>query len=242
MKRAVLAATALGTLIAFLSLRQTPTPRPSSQAELPPPTPNRPPSSAAGREPIAGHPSTVLAAAPEFRARQIPKRGGPRAGFSAQTMAKEDLLDDISRSKNDNDPRLDSGFNDLSPETKTIFRLKYRRLPHERFNERGTIVYLLGKNLASPEDWAFLRELVVEPPCLSLTDCTKEDEFAQAREKTGDAVTLAYPALVALKQAQRVLEDAHSGGADRREALAVIRAAKSSRAPIVVQTAVEIDR
>ena len=240
MKRAVLAAAALGALLVFL--RQKPAPRPSSQVELPPPAPNRHPSSAAGRGQIAGHPSTVLAAAPESSARQIPKRGEPRAGFSAQTMTKEALLDDIFRSKNDNDPRLDSGFNDLSPETKTIFRLKYRRLPPERLNERGTIAYLLGKNLASPEDWAFLRELVVEPPCLSLADCAKEDAFAQARENTGDAVTLAYPALVALKQAQRVLENARSGGADRREALAVVRAAKGSRAPIVARTAAEINR
>src|SRR5580700_7097984 len=53
-------------------------------------------------------------------------------------------LEMILGSKNDNDPRLDSGFNDLTAGEKKLFRRKYGALRPELRNERGTIVYLLG--------------------------------------------------------------------------------------------------
>lgn len=147
------------------------------------------------------------------------------------------LLDEILLARNDNDPRLDGAFNGLDPDTRRLFREKYRALPPESRNQRGTIVYLLGKNLNAPEDWAFLREVVGEPPCLSLTDCSKAP--AGGGSGPGDAVTLAYPALVALKQAERVL--AGKGPEEvRREARAVVKAAKASSVPKVARAAARL--
>lgn len=151
----------------------------------------------------------------------------PRAPSEARS--KLGTLEDILRSRNDNDPRLDREFNNLSPDDKRLFRLKYQQLLPELRNERGTVVYLLGKNLTSAEDWAFLRAVAAEPPCLSLAHCAKKAEIAEA----SDEVTLAYPALVALKLAEKALET----GADAKEAWGVLEAAEGSQAPAAARMA-----
>lgn len=135
-------------------------------------------------------------------------------------------LDAILAAKDDNDPRLDRDFNGLPRATKRGFRLRYRQLPREHRNERGTIVYLLGRNMKTAEDWDFLRKVAAEPPCLSLWDCSKPGGGAGP----GDEVTLAYPSLVALKRAEQELS---SGGPHKEEARAVIEEALSSKAPAV---------
>jgi hypothetical protein len=157
----------------------------------------------------------------------------PLGIFRPAAPAALATLREILRSKNDNDPRLDSDFDALSSETKALFRAEYRKLPPERRNERGTIVYLLGKNMRSPQDWAFLREVVSEPPCLSLADCSRKSAPEGREEGLGDEVTLAYPGLVALKQTQRALEAAPHDSA----ALSVLAAAKKSQAPAVATLA-----
>lgn len=151
------------------------------------------------------------------------------------------VLDEILRARNDNDSRLETAFNGLPPAARRALRERYRGLAPESRNERGTIVYLLGKNLSAPEDWAFLREVAGEPPCLSLADCRTAAPDADGGGESGDEVTLSYPALVALKQAERVLSG-ESAPAYRREALAVIRAGKSSAAPAVAAMASRLER
>ncbi|MBI5202421.1 MAG: hypothetical protein HY925_12595 [Elusimicrobia bacterium] len=136
-------------------------------------------------------------------------------------LARARLLEDVLKAKNDNDPRLDSGFENLTPEEKRVFRTLYSKIPREGRNERGTVVYLLGRNLKQPEDWTFLREVVSEPPCLGLQDCS--------RPGAGDEVTLAYPALVALRQAR--------AGGDIAELERVLAAARSSGVPAVARAA-----
>ena len=143
--------------------------------------------------------------------------------------SKLELLDEILRSGGDNDPRLDRDFGALSDETKRLIRDKYRQLPREKLNERGTIVYILASNLRSPADWDFMKDVVSEPACLSLADCSAANAAASER---GDEVTLAYPALVALKRTQRVAERSPS-----REALELIETAKRAQTPIVAKLA-----
>ena len=155
-------------------------------------------------------------------------RTSPPTAVSARDAALLRTLDEIFRSRNDNDPRLDSDFNDLSPGAKRLLRSKCAGLPRELRNERGTIVYLIGRSASSPEDWAFLREAAGEPPCLSLADCS-----VAAPAGLGDEVTLAYPALVALKQAQAALQ----AGRAVEQARSVIEAGKKSRVPAVVRLA-----
>ena len=153
---------------------------------------------------------------------------------AAVSRARLEELEAILASHDDNDPRLDRDFNALSPGEKEQFRRAYAALAPERRNERGTVVYLLGKNLSSAEDWDFLRRVAAEPPCLSLADCSKRG----LRQGPGDEVTLAYPALVALKQAQRELE---AGGPDAARARAVVEAGKGSRSPAAARLAERLD-
>ena len=148
--------------------------------------------------------------------------------------AKLRTLEEILASRNDNDPRLDRDFDGLSPEAKRLFRRRYRETAPERRNERGTIVYLLGRNLRSREDWDFIRGVALEPPCLSLADCAKAPAPGTDEEAAGDEVTLAYPSLVALRQARRA--------GSRKDALSVLSDAKSSRTRAVARAAASLER
>ncbi|MEK7383386.1 MAG: hypothetical protein AAB262_08880 [Elusimicrobiota bacterium] len=186
-------------------------------------------------------PGAASATAPSTRAPEAPEPASSVREPAAPVATEEDkagLLDEVLRSGDDNDPRLDDAFNGLPLETRRRFQKKYRELSPESRNQRGTIVYLLGKNIDAPEDWAFLRQVAGEPPCLSLIDCAKASA-AGGPEAPGAAITLAYPALVALKQAERVLTEGKS--TDRREALAVVRAGKDSGVPIVAAAAARLE-
>lgn len=145
------------------------------------------------------------------------------------------VLDQILASHDDNDPRLDAAFNALTAAEKARFRDRYRAIPAEQRNARGTVVYLLGKNLTAPEDWAFLREVAGESPCLSLEDCSKASGDSKG---LGDDVTLAYPSLVALKQAERALAE----GRDAAAAREVVSIGRRSGMRAVTRLADKIDR
>ncbi len=148
-----------------------------------------------------------------------------------------ELLDEILRSKNDNDPRLDTAFNTLSEATKRLFRKRYYALAPEMRNERGTVVFLLGKNMRSQEDWDFLKAVVDEPPCLSLANCrlSKPSEAA-----LGDPITRAYPALVALRQAAQKAKSRSASELDKRNVQRIFQRAKRSRIFAVSKLATDL--
>ncbi|PIR19042.1 MAG: hypothetical protein COV48_04205 [Elusimicrobia bacterium CG11_big_fil_rev_8_21_14_0_20_64_6] len=156
----------------------------------------------------------------------------PGAPSSAKRTLSE--LEEILLSHNDNDPRLDRDFFELSRETKRLFRIKYGELAAEKRNERGTIVYVLGRNLTSPEDWEFLRTVAAEPACLSLADCSRASSESG---ESGDDVTLAYPSLVALRQAHRAAAE----GGSLSEARGVLAAAKASPMRAVKRLAASLE-
>lgn len=170
-----------------------------------------------------------------------PRQAALPVSHAADTPARQlALLEEILRSRNDNDPRLDTAFNDLSPQAKSLFRQKYRQLPAESRNELGTVVYLLGRNLKTEEDWAFMRDVVAAPPCLSLADCHAEARAgADNHVAAGVELTLSYPAVMALKRAERILYD---GRGDSARALQLIAAAKSSRAKTVADLAAAMEQ
>lgn len=188
--------------------------------------------------------AAVLIAAAAFElfiwsiARRPPRRSfrkmGPEITDDRAAVQKRlNILREIFQSRNDNDPRLDSTFNDMNASERSAFRAEYHAIPAEKRNERGTIVFLLGKN-PFPDDWKFFAEVVAEPPCLSLADCGK----AGGERGPGDDVTLAYPSLVALKQAQQALEEGRSGV----EARAVVAAGLTSKMPAVIRLAEKLNR
>lgn len=160
----------------------------------------------------------------------------PRADPCAtpEALAKLAALRDILASRDDNDPRLDRDFGALASEAKCLLRREYAATAPERRNERGTIVYILGLRPAEPADWDFLAAAAAEPPCLSLSDCAKAPE---GEAGPGDAVTLAYPALVAVRQAAR----AASRGASAAGARRVLDAGRASRSSAVTRLSRSLD-
>lgn len=115
------------------------------------------------------------------------------------TDQKVKILDDIFASKNDNDPRLDSEFKNLSAEDRQQLERKYAEQPKEKLNERGTLVFLLGREINNSRDMAFLRSVASETPCMDFNNCSRLSEGARDEHENIDDVTLAYPQVVALK-------------------------------------------
>lgn len=135
-------------------------------------------------------------------------RDGPEWKDAKSRVA---LLNEILISKNDNDPRLDTELRKLSPATKTLLKERYTAIAAEKRNERGTVVFLMGRELETAEDWSFLTQVVTDQPCLSLSDCTKADPVdAHGEEKHlegADELTRAYPEVMSVASVQRFLEN-----------------------------------
>lgn len=126
------------------------------------------------------------------------------------------VLNEILASKNDNDPRLDSELRTLSPAAKRLLEEKYHQLPAEKRNQRGTIAFLIGRDLKSADDVAFLTDILKEPPCLSMADCSKDAVVSGApattagtehlHEETGADASLHYPQLMVLAEIEARLD------------------------------------
>ena len=164
----------------------------------------------------------------------------PEAGKAVQT------LQEILKSRNDNDQRLDTELKHLIPSTREAFREKYRTLRLEDRNGRGTIVFLLGRNLETPEDMAFMGEVLSEKPCLSLEDCSKaipSGAGADLHLEAGANVTMSYPQLVGLNALAAYASQVSDSGVKpvlNESALKIIRDAESSGNPMVERKAREI--
>lgn len=135
------------------------------------------------------------------RVSQLPAAISPApvsASPDAADLAQLAALNQILAAEDDNDPRLDRNFQNLSPRTKALMRERYSLIAPEKRNQLGTIVYLLGRELRSRDDVEFLHSVLNEPPCKSLIN------------QGVDEVTLAYPQLVALKAIEAFLSQAEN--------------------------------
>ncbi len=176
-----------------------------------------------------------------------PKTGQPAAplaesNWSVETRKKLAVLNEILASRDDNDPRMDRDLKNLSVEAKQALRERYRTLTPEDRNGRGTVVFLIGRELQSAEDVAFLADVLSEAPCLSLADCSRDTSVsrgADIHQDEGIGVTLSYPQIVSLVSIERFLEK--SGGqippALRDSIARAVRSAESSPVPAVAQRA-----
>ncbi len=120
------------------------------------------------------------------------------------------ILNEILISKNDNDPRMDSDLRVLSPALKSALQKQYLKSAAEKRNERGTIVFLLGRNLDQESDLNFMKQVLMEPPCLSLSDCSKVTEASHGEQAHLDGInelTANYPQLMAIRQLKQTLEN-----------------------------------
>jgi hypothetical protein len=164
----------------------------------------------------------------------------PAPNHAAQSASPQlRILEQIFVSKNDNDPRLDTELRTLDEPTKAAFRAKYASLPLEKRNERGTLVFLLGRNLVTPEDYAFLKTVLSEAPCLSLADCNRamESELGDSDHQADSlGIVLAYPQITALKAIEKAR--ATSMPPHLRDAAdAALGAGRASKSPLVAQHA-----
>jgi len=146
--------------------------------------------------------------------------------LNARDQSKLAILDQVLASRNDNDPRLDEELKGLSAELKSALIEKYHSLRPEDRNAKGTVVFLLGRELQTPADVAFMEEVLGEPPCQSLGDCSRPPSNPSSEEahmESATGVTLAYPQLVALYALNKITNpserSAETLGAAARKAL-----------------------
>lgn len=160
--------------------------------------------------------------------------------ITAEDHAKLAVLSDILEKKNDNDLRLDQDLKILSPGTKELFKRRYHDYAAEKLNERGTVVFLLGRNLNTIEDFEFLGNVLSEAPCLSMADCNKDSARASAHLESNTELDLAYPQIVALKSLERYLFSEHPTAAFLERALSQLRIAQNSKVHKVSELATEM--
>ncbi|MGE5086172.1 MAG: hypothetical protein ACM3MG_07695 [Bacillota bacterium] len=162
------------------------------------------------------------------------------AELGPATKAQVQILHEILASKNDNDPRMDRDLKILTTEAKQAFRQEYKTLPTERRNDRGTVVFLIGRNIDSKEDLNFLGEVLNEPPCKSISDCSRTELGGSNRDhddhQTGMAVTLAYPQLVTIHSLKNYLKK-NPDSALANQAKDLLAQAAHSTIPEVVKAA-----
>lgn len=158
------------------------------------------------------------------------------ASMKAVDKRKLLILDEILQSKNDNDPRLDSEFKDMTPELKKGLRDYYHAIPPEKRNDLGTIVFLTARSMTTAEDVAFMKSVLMEKPCLSLSDCSKDAVVTTHEEAHLQGIsetTANYPQLTAIRQSLNAYRQA-MGETPPNKALAdqivvMFREAQSSR-------------
>jgi hypothetical protein len=164
--------------------------------------------------------------------------------LGVQPMSEKDIrqmaiFDEIMKSKNDNDPRMDKDLVGLSPAAKAALMRKYEDSPAELRNNRGTIALLIGRELSTPQDLEFLKTILAEPPCLSLENCrTPSAPGGDEHSQNGIGITLVYPQLVTLKMLESYLShDGQNSLIMNQSAQDAILAARNSSNPILSSAA-----
>jgi len=160
--------------------------------------------------------------------------------FSAVEKNQIQAIEEILISKNDNDPRLDKSLKNLSEAIKDYIKTRYAQLSQELRNEKGTLVFLLGRNLNGKKDFEFMKQVIDEPACRSLGDCGSAGKKATSEEmhqESATAVTLAYPQLVAVYSLERTAQSQIRGSPNYFAAIQALERAKTSPLSIIVEKA-----
>ncbi len=162
------------------------------------------------------------------------------APVPVSSVEKVKMLEDILASKNDNDPRLDSEFNNLTDNDKAALQKKYSDENREKLNERGTIVYLLGRTISSSHDLVFIKQVTEEPICNNFENCNAIPRDDDSDHTGANDVTLAYPQVMALKSLERFLQTNPQDYALKQQSLEIVNTAAGSRNDVVARMARQI--
>lgn len=127
--------------------------------------------------------------------------------YSQATLKKISTLKEILASKNDSDPRMDTELKNLSNEDKDALMGVYQTMKPESLNDKGTIVFLIGREITRPEDAEFLKNILSEEPCLSLENCGITNGETDPHFGVVNDVTLNYPQVVALNRIKTFLQN-----------------------------------
>jgi len=154
------------------------------------------------------------------------------------------ILAQIFKSKNDNDPRMDQDLKNLSEPLKSALRNLYSETKMENRNERGTIAFLIGRELSegrgSASDIDFLKNVLLEKPCMNLMDCSKPAASVTAEEQHLEGIhetTAHYPQLMDLRYLKQSLNGGNLSSENRAAVIAALEAARNSPNPRVAQEA-----
>lgn len=168
----------------------------------------------------------------------------PEDSWTESTRTKIKILREILSSKNDNDPRLDRDLSLLNTEDKRALRSQYQAFPPEARNERGTVVFLVGRNLDSEADLSFFEGVLREAPCLSFTSCAERMKDEPDPHLEGPlSVSLNYPQMVAMNRLELWINKTDFSKVDRAiiaSAFKTLQAATLSQIAQVSQKAKEL--
>lgn len=161
-----------------------------------------------------------------------------------EEKAQLQVLSEIFQSKNDNDPRMDQVLKNLSEPVKAALQKQYQDTKAEMRNERGTIAFLIGRELrdgrGSKTDVQFLKNVLMEKPCLSLMDCSKPSNSQSVEEQHLEGIhetTAHYPQLMDLRYLKQSLEGGNLSSELRAEVILTLEAARNSPNARVAQEA-----
>ncbi len=173
--------------------------------------------------------------------KEIQGHGRPRTPIqvlSHEDLGKLALLEEVLETRTfDTDSRVDTELKNISPALKAALAQKFSTLPAEKLNQRGSIVFLIGRSASAPSDFHFLTEVAGSPACLSLRNCTHSEpsEGAHASGSSGESTTLRYPQWVALQELREQASNEHLAEPLREQARQSLREIARTAADPLVQ-------
>jgi len=158
--------------------------------------------------------------------------------FSAHDKEQLQIILEILKSKNENDPRMDQFLTNLSPALKDALQKQYSEMKMEMRSERGIIANLIARELKegrnSPSDIQFLTNILLEKPCLSLSDC------ASPANVKSEEIEAHYPQLITVQNLRKALVSTNITPDNRTAILGIFKAAIDSPDPQIAQEAMTI--
>lgn len=141
-----------------------------------------------------------------------------------KTHEKLARLEQVLSSNHDHHPELDTEFRQLTPALKTAMVNRYHSLDPSALNQRGTLVFILGREIQDSGDLQFFRQVLTE-------------NSKQPGAKTfSDDLSDHYPSVMAIRmQEERVKEEKAS--VLRGEVEAILSEAASSPNPVIAREA-----
>ncbi len=124
----------------------------------------------------------------------------------SETDAKQwKIFQEVIFGRNDNDPRVDQDLRKMSPAMHQALMDAYQKIPLENRNSRGMVAFLIGRDLQTAADAAFLKGIYQEEPCLSMADCSRAEAETDPHLSGTVQTSLNYPQLAGLYQLEQRL-------------------------------------